>query len=121
MICFVLFTSQYHLTKFGALHLNICNLNMKFSFKQERNGKLSFLDAKVSLEVKKFVTTVYQKPTFSGVSHIFFSFLPSRYKSSFTYFLVFKYFLICSDYTKFHNELSFSKGIFKELIYSMIH
>ena len=40
---------------------------MSFSFEQEKNGKLSFLDVEVSREKGKFVTTVYRKPTFSGV------------------------------------------------------
>ena len=70
MIFFVLFKSQYYLTKFGALYLNICHPNMKFSFKQERDRKLSFSNADVSLEVTKFVITVYQKPTFSSLLQI---------------------------------------------------
>ena len=40
---------------------------MKFSFEEEKNGKLSFLDLEVSLEENKFATTAYSKPTFSGV------------------------------------------------------
>ena len=34
---------------------------------RKKNGKLSFLDIEVSWENGKFVTTVYRKPTFSGV------------------------------------------------------
>ena len=59
MIFFVLFKSQYYLTKFGVLYLNICHPNMKFFFKQERDRKLSFSNVDVSLEVTKFVITVY--------------------------------------------------------------
>ena len=40
---------------------------MSSSFEREKNGKLSFLDIEVSREKGKFVTTVYRKPTFSGV------------------------------------------------------
>ena len=40
---------------------------MSFSFEQEKNGKFSFLSIDVSQEKEKFVTTVYRKPTFSGV------------------------------------------------------
>ena len=40
---------------------------MSFSFEQAKNGKFSFLDVEVSREKGKFVTTVYRKPTFSGV------------------------------------------------------
>ena len=40
---------------------------MCFSFEQEINDKLSFLDVEVSRQQGKFVTTVYRKPTFSGM------------------------------------------------------
>ena len=63
---FVLFESAEHLSKFRA-YLNTCHPNMSFSFEQEINDKLSFLDVEVSRQQGKFVTTVYRKPTFSGV------------------------------------------------------
>ena len=40
---------------------------MNFTFEQEKNGKLSFLDVEVSRDGNTFVTSVYRKPTFSGV------------------------------------------------------
>ena len=60
---FVLFESAEHLSKFRN-YFNTCHPNMSFSFEQEKNGKLSFLDIEVSWEKGKFVTTVYRKPTF---------------------------------------------------------
>ena len=54
--------------------------NMNFTFEQEKNGKLSFLDVEVSRDGNTFVTSVYRKPTFSGVYTHFDSFLPSTYK-----------------------------------------
>ena len=62
---------------------------MKFSFEEEKNGKLSFLDEEVSREGNKFATTVCRKPTFSGVYAHFDSFLPTAYKFSMIYTLVF--------------------------------
>ena len=85
---------------------------MPFSIEQEKNGKLSFLDVEVSREKGKFVTTVYRKPTFSGVCSHFESFLPKTYKSGMVYTLVYRCFKICSDWTKFHEELSFLKQVF---------
>ena len=43
---FVLFKSHDHLIKFRD-YLNKCHPNMKFSFKEETNGKLSFLDVEL--------------------------------------------------------------------------
>ena len=46
---FVLFESAEHLSKFRN-YFNTCHPNMSFSFEQEKNGKLSFLDIEVSRE-----------------------------------------------------------------------
>ena len=40
---------------------------MSFSMETEKENKLSFLDVEVIREQGKFTTTVYGKPTFSGV------------------------------------------------------
>ena len=40
---FVLFESAQNLSKF-CNYFNACHPNMSFSFEQEKNGKLSFLD-----------------------------------------------------------------------------
>ena len=108
---FLLFKSQEHVIKFRD-YFNKCHPNMKFSFEKEKNGKLSFLDVEVSREGNKFVTSVYRKPSFSGVYTHFESFLPSTYKFGMIYTLVFRCFRICSDWTKFHSELKLLKEIF---------
>ena len=110
---FVLFESAEHLSKFRN-YFNTCHPNMSFSFEQEKNGKLSFLDIEVSREKGKFVTTVYRKPTFSGVYTHFESFLPTIYKFGMVYTLAYRCFKICSDWTKFHEELRFLKQVFLE-------
>ena len=79
-----------------------------------KEWKLSFLDVQVSQEGNKFATTVYRKPMFSGVYTHFFSFLPTTYKFSMIYTLVFRCFSIFSNWTNFHNELAFLKDIFLE-------
>ena len=89
---FVLFESAEHLSKFRD-YFNTRHPNMSFSFEQEKNGKLSFLDVEVSREKGKFVTTVYRKPTFSGVYTHFESFLPTVYKFGMVYTLVYRCFM----------------------------
>ena len=83
---FVLFKSAEHLSKFRD-YFNTCHQNMSFSFEQEKDGKLFFLDVEESRQEGHFVTTAYRKPTFSGV-------------------------YTQSDWTKFHEELNFLKQIF---------
>ena len=73
---------------------------------------MSFLDVEVSRDGNTFVTSVYRKPTFSGVYTHFDSFLPSTYKIGMIYTLVFRCFRICSDWNKFHKEIICLKDIF---------
>ena len=82
-----------------------CHINMSFSMETEKENKLSFLDVEVICEQGKFTTTVYRKPTFSGVFSNFESFLPSIYKFGMVYTLVYRCFRICSNWTQFHTEL----------------
>ena len=108
---FVLFKSPDHIEKFRN-YFNSCHPNMSFSFEKEKNGKMPFLDVEISRENCNFVTTVYRKPTFSGVYTHFESFLPSTYKFGMIYTLVYRCFILCSDWTKFHAELVTLKEIF---------
>ena len=78
---------------------------------RDKNGKLSFLHVEVSPEENRFATTVYCKPTFSGVYRHFNSFLPTAYKFSMIYTLVLRCFSSCFNWTNFHNELIFLKDI----------
>ena len=43
----------------------------------KKENKLSFLDVEIIRKQEKFTTTIYRKPTFSGVYSNFESFLPS--------------------------------------------
>ena len=81
---FVLLRSQDHLIKFRD-YFNKCHPNMNFTLEQEKNGKLSFLEVEVSRDGNTFVTSVYRKPTFSGVYTHFDSFLLSTYKIGMIY------------------------------------
>ena len=118
---FVLFKFAEHLSKFRD-YFNTCHQNMSFSLEQEKEGKLSFLDVQVSHQEGHFVTTVYRKPTFSGVYTHFESFLPTIHKFGMIYTLVYHCFKICSDWTKFHEELNFlKKNIFEKCLLSVIY
>ena len=80
----------------------------------ERQNKFSFLDIEVIPEQGKFTTTIYRKPTFSGLYSNLEIFLPSVYKFGMVYTLVYRCFCIWSDWAKFHAELTFKKGIFRK-------
>ena len=86
---------------------------MSFSMETERQNKFSFPDIEVFCKQGKFTTTIYRKPTFSGVYSNLQSFLPSVYKFGKAYTLVYRCFHICLDWTKFYTELTFLKRIFR--------
>ena len=50
-----------------------------FQLERKKQNRMSFLDVHVICEDKTFTTSVYRKPTFSGVYTHFDSFLPSNY------------------------------------------
>ena len=98
---FVLFTSPKHLEAFRNF-LNGWHANMYLTNKREKQNRMYFLDIAIIRENKTFTTSVYRKPTFSGVYTHFDSFLPSAYKfGTFTYSLIdaFEFALVGLNYT----------------------
>ena len=106
----VLFKLNDHLKYFQEL--------LSFSMEKERQNKFSFLDIEVICKQGKFSTTIYCKPTFSGVYGNFESFLTSVYRFGIVYTLVYRCFHICSNWKKFHAELTFLKKILRKNGYS---
>ena len=94
---FLLFRSKDHVEKFRN-YLNKQRKNIKFTSEIKENGSLSFLDIKISHENNKFVTSVYPKPTFSGVFTNFESFIPDIYKRGLIETLLHRSFRLCSNY-----------------------
>ena len=74
---------------------------------------MSFLDVKIIRQKDRFTTSVYRKPTFSGIYTNFDSFLPSSNKIGLLHTLLYRPFWICSDWTKFHLELVKLIDVFK--------
>ena len=109
---FLLFRSKDYVEKFRN-YLNKQHKNIKFTSEIEENGSLSFLDIKISHENNKFVTSVYRKPTFSGVFTNFESFIPDIYKRWLIETLRNRSFRLCSNYENFHQETETLKSILK--------
>ena len=101
---FVLFSSQDEVKKF-VNYMNDLHPNIKFTYDIEKDHTFSFLDVKITRENNHFSTSVYRKPTFSGVYTNFNSFIPNEYKCGLINTLLFRGFNICSSYEKFHQEV----------------
>ena len=55
----------------------------------------------------KFITSVFRKPTFTGLSSNFSSFTPLLYKINLIKTLLFKSYNICSNFLLIHDEFIF--------------
>ena len=85
--------------------------NINFTVKKENVGSLSFLEIKICRKNSKFVTSVYSKPTFSGVFTNCESFIPTYQKRGLLHTLLHRSFSICCDFKTFHFEIDHLKTI----------
>ena len=76
---------------------------MRFTSETKSKIPISFLDI-ISRGNNKFTTSVYCKPTFSGVFTNFGSFIPNSYKYNFLFNLLHRAFKIRSKVELFHQE-----------------
>ena len=109
---FVTFNSYSQLLKIVD-YMNHQHPNIKFTFEVEKNNNFSFLDVKICRANNKFTTSVFRKPTFSGVFTNFDIFIPISYKHGLVNTLIIQCFTKCSSYEKLHNEIVYLKEIFK--------
>ena len=100
---FTLFSSSEHVKKFEKF-IGSRHANMNFSFEREEDCKLSFLDVLVSRD-KQFSTSLYRKPTYSGLYTNFNSYIDPIYKNGLLASLLFRAFAICSNWSSVHQEI----------------
>ena len=77
------------------------------------NNLLSFLYIKIVRDNNKFTTSVYHKPTFSGVFTNFESFIPNSHKYALIFTLLHWAFKLCSNFQRSHQEIENLKSIFR--------
>ena len=75
---------------------------MSFTIETEQSNEILFLDVNVIGKQVKFTTSIYRKPTFSGVYAHSNSYLPNTYKIGVIYILN-RCFRICSNWSMFHS------------------
>ncbi|CAF1508570.1 unnamed protein product [Adineta steineri] len=81
--------------------LNSFHPSITFTKAPEIDGSLPFLDVRVTrpLVGEKFETTIYRKPTFTGLLTKWSSFVPIQYKKSCIISMVQRALAVCSSYT----------------------
>ena len=109
---FVLFRDEAHASLFLDF-INGRHPNISFTMEKENNGSISFLDTKIGRDSRNnFSSSVYRKPTFSGLGISFFSFIPFRFKVNSIYTLLHRAYHVSSSYLNFHEEINFLSGFF---------
>ena len=85
--------------------MNKQNKCLKFTSEAENDNSFSFLDINITRHNQQFKTSVYRKPTFSGVFTHYESYLDQSNKKLLIDTLLFHCFSICSEYTLFYLEV----------------
>ena len=107
---FVLFESSESANSFSE-YIFSKHPNINFTVEKENVGSVSILDVKICCKNGKFVTSVYRKPTFSGVFTNYESFIPMYQKRGLVHTLLHRSFSICCDLKTFHFEIDHLKTI----------
>ena len=110
---FVLFSSKEHLQPFVD-YMNKQHRCIKFTCETEQNNTFSSLDINITRQNNQLKTSVYRKPTFSGVFTHYKSYIDQSYKKSLIFTLLFRCYSLCSDYTLFHLEVEKLREILKK-------
>ena len=113
---FLLFRSKDHVKKFFR-YINSRHKNMSFTYEVENEDKLAFLDVLITRDGGSFLTSVYRKPTFSGLYSHYESFMPSSYKAGLIYTLLHRAFTLCSTWERYHEEVCTLRQIFLKNAY----
>ena len=81
---------------------------MSFTYEEEDEGRLAFLDVLITRSEGSFLTSVvYRKPTFSGLYSHYESFMPSFYKVGMICTLSHRVFILCSNWERLREEVCF--------------
>ena len=85
-------------------YINNKHVNIKFTKEYNNNGTIPFLDILIS-NVNGLKTSVYHKPTYTGLLTNFKSFIPYSYKTRLIHTLLDRTFKITSDWIGFHHDI----------------
>ena len=100
-------------------HLNNLHQNLKFTVEDAVNNILPFLDVKVELGLDGVETSVYRKPTHTGVFLNFKSIAPMQWKNGLIYGMLHRAYLICSSTNLFNKEVDKLRAMFINNSYSV--
>ena len=115
---FVMFKKRAHVKKF-LRYINSRHRNIKFTCEEEKDNKISFLDISIRRNNNALETSIFRKPTFSGVYTNFNSFLPTEYKRGLLHTLLCRTYNICSSYLQIHEDIIHLKSVWQKNSFSL--
>jgi hypothetical protein len=92
--------------------INDLHPNINFTIEKEIDSKLPFLDVCIKRLDRSFTTSIFRKPTFTGLGLSYFSFAPYIHKLNSIRTLLHRAYHLSSDYFSFSTELQFLKTFF---------
>ena len=107
---FALFEDENQVNKFTH-YLNSRHTNIKFKVEKEVDFSISFLVILIT-KGTSFITSLYRKPTFSGVYLNFKSHVPLVYKKGLISCFLYRIFHLCGNWGIIHEEIKKLKDIF---------
>ena len=87
--------------------------SLRFIVEKEKDGILPFLDVKIEKSTNEFLTSVYRRPTFTGLHTNWNSFEPPKRKTNLVGILVHRALKICSK-SKLQKELNQIRSILQQ-------
>ena len=109
---FSIFTTETQCDQFFAV-LNSLHPSLRFTVEKEKDEVLPLLDVKIEKSSNKFLTSVYRKPTFTGLYTNWNSFELSKRKTNLVGTLVHRALKICSK-SKLQEELNQIRSILQQ-------
>ena len=109
---FLLFKDPLHIPKFQH-YLNSKHEYIKFTVEHETKGKIPFLDVMLTRQDNTISTSIYRKPTFTGLGMSYLSFIPIQFKINAIKTLLYRCYHLCSDWYSIHTEIDFLTKYFQ--------
>ena len=113
---FAVFENQNEASEFLE-YLKCKHDNIKFTMEVNVDGILNFLDVKIE-NINRIKTSVFHKPTFTGLMTNFRSFVPYEFKTKLVHTLVDRIFKINNTWIGFHENVAFLKNYLSRNLFS---
>ena len=88
------------------MDINDIHENLKFTIEREnQQNQLPFLDTLITRKSNRFISTLYTKPTDTGLTMNYHALAPLKYKKVVVFGLVHRIYRACSTWESFHDSI----------------